>query len=194
MDSHDAPNERPHHRLIHRLDTTVDKPNRATATCATLRTMEMKAYGYRDPGQVLRDVTAVHPLIEGGALIALVLDPTGAQQVVDVSVITASTWDKIDEVQRSRLLCEQAEQFTIPIRRSPDDLWHSMITIVARRGLTVLGRKEAEWLYAWRYSNHLTGAFSGDLILVTEHGWVDFVTHQGGYEPRLERGHGVALR
>jgi len=28
---------------------------------------------------------------------------------------------------------------------------------------------------AWRYSHHFTNAYDGRLVLVTEHGWVDFV-------------------
>jgi hypothetical protein len=38
---------------------------------------------------------------------------------------------------------------------------------------------------AWRYSNHLTNAFDGRMILVTEHGWTDFMTDTAGYSPAM---------
>jgi hypothetical protein len=59
------------------------------------------------------------------------------------------------------------------------------MTIVARRGFAVIGADDARWLRAWFWSNHMTHAFSGDLIVLTENGWVDLMTSWGGYEPKL---------
>jgi hypothetical protein len=36
-------------------------------------------------------------------------------------------------------------------------------------------------------------SFSGSLVVVTEHGWVDFTSDLGGYEPRLPDGEPAAL-
>jgi hypothetical protein len=41
------------------------------------------------------------------------------------------------------------------------------------------------WLAAWRYSNHLSNGFDGDVYLVTEHGWTGCIDTQAGFEPRL---------
>lgn len=38
---------------------------------------------------------------------------------------------------------------------------------------------------AWRYSNHLTNAFDGGVMLVTEHGWADFMTDYAGHSPAM---------
>ena len=48
-----------------------------------------------------------------------------------------------------------------------------------------MGPNEGQWFLAWRYVNHFQRLFSGDLILVTEHGWTDFMTKLGGAEPSL---------
>ena len=39
--------------------------------------------------------------------------------------------------------------------------------------------------HGWRYANHLQDVYTGELILVTEHGWVDFMTDACGHEPRM---------
>jgi len=57
------------------------------------------------------------------------------------------------------------------------------MTFVVRPGPCVFGPNESHWLYAWRYSNHFTNAYSSHIILVTEHGWCDFMTHQAGLTP-----------
>ena len=62
-----------------------------------------------------------------------------------------------------------------------------VVTVLVRPGLTVLGRHESQWLMAWRYSNHLKGAFHGDIVLVTEHGWAHWPSDCGGLEPRMEQ-------
>ena len=50
---------------------------------------------------------------------------------------------------------------------------HAGVLIVVRRGLCVFGVNEGLWCSAWRYVNHLRRLYSGDLVLVTEHGWLD---------------------
>ena len=45
---------------------------------------------------------------------------------------------------------------------------------------------EAVWLNGWRFSNHFAPVYDSDLILVTEHGWTDFMTQWAGHEPRLQ--------
>jgi len=73
----------------------------------------------------------------------------------------------------------------LPIPDRPAPLDHSVMTVVARRGLCVFEPNEGHWMSAWRYSNHFTNAFDGTVMLVTEHGWSDFSTDTGGTTPSL---------
>ncbi|WP_375479085.1 hypothetical protein [uncultured Jatrophihabitans sp.] len=71
------------------------------------------------------------------------------------------------------------------------DTWrrpeHAVVTVIARSGLAVFGADERDWLLAWRYSNHLAPVFDGGLVLVTEHGWVDFMSERGASKPSITR-------
>ena len=60
-----------------------------------------------------------------------------------------------------------------------------VVTVLVRRGFNVCTRIEGDWMMAWRYSNHLTGAFVGDTVVVTEHGWASLDTHAAGRQPCL---------
>jgi hypothetical protein len=83
------------------------------------------------------------------------------------------------------LLAEYAERLRVPQRQGAESPWHSIMTIVARHGYAVFGPDEGAWLEAWLFSNHLSGAFSGELVVMTEHGWADQSTGWGGDEPRI---------
>ena len=48
-----------------------------------------------------------------------------------------------------------------------------------------MGPNEGVWCRAWRYINHHRALYSGEIILVTEHGWSDFMTRFGGTTPAL---------
>jgi hypothetical protein len=54
--------------VVHRPRPACGQPRSLLLLYATLRATEIKPYEYRDPGQVVRDVAATHPLIEGDAL------------------------------------------------------------------------------------------------------------------------------
>jgi hypothetical protein len=74
----------------------------------------------------------------------------------------------------------------MPIPKRPrGEIDHAVMTIIARRGMAVFGRREQPWLLGWRYSNHLADVFDSDVILMTEHGWCDLMTDWGGHQPRL---------
>jgi hypothetical protein len=151
----------------------------------TLSVMNLASYEYRHPGDVVADVSARHPLVEGDALLALVDDPPGRQNVIHVTRVSGDEWSLLDQFERSQLLRDIVNTMPIPKWSRDAGPRHSIMTIVARRGLAVMGAAEAAWLMAWRYSHHGANAFSGGLILVTEHGWTDFMTRLGGPEPRL---------
>lgn len=146
--------------------------------------MKLSQYEYRDPAQVVRDVADRHPLQAGDVLLALVHRPSTDQEVVAVTRLVPERWQGIDQFDRAELLAEHVRAMPIPEWRAeaPE---HSIMTIVARFGWCLMGPSEGEWLSAWLFSNHLCHTFSGDLILVAEHGWTDFTTGLGGDDPRL---------
>lgn len=147
--------------------------------------MDLASYDYRDPGQLLRDVAAQHTLRDGDVLIALVREPSTEQRLIRFVRLDLDEWRPLDRHERTELMRQMTEQLAVPLRMSDDAPWHSFTTIVVRYGLTVFGSFEGELLDAWRYSNHCSGAFSGGLILVTEHGWCDLMTDLGGHQPSL---------
>jgi hypothetical protein len=62
---------------------------------------------------------------------------------------------------------------------------HSTMLVLVRPGLCVFGPNEAQWLLADRYLNHLRPLYTGDCVLVTEHGWVDWATYLAGRTPAM---------
>ncbi|WP_392542460.1 hypothetical protein [Oryzobacter telluris] len=60
-----------------------------------------------------------------------------------------------------------------------------LATIICREGRVIPGPYELFWLMAWRYSNHHTRAFDGDVYLVTQHGWTGYLDRRSGFEPGL---------
>ncbi|MER7072513.1 hypothetical protein [Terrabacter sp. NPDC000476] len=61
---------------------------------------------------------------------------------------------------------------------------HTLVTVVCREGRVVPTRVEFRWLDAWRFSNHLTCAYNGDVYIVTPHGWTGVLDSRAGWEPR----------
>lgn len=62
------------------------------------------------------------------------------------------------------------------------------VTVVCRRGRVIPSAQDYFWLMAWRYSNHGSNAFDGDVYLVTEHGWTGCVDRRAGFAPHLGAG------
>ena len=124
----------------------------------------------------------------GDVLVALVQagdDPD--QSLVDVVRVHRGELPK--RLEASELLRVQAEAM-VGERPFVDGRWlpprHDFVTIVCRSGRVVPGPEELFWLLAWRYSNHLTAAFNGDVYLVTEHGWTGCADKRAGFAPSLK--------
>ncbi len=62
------------------------------------------------------------------------------------------------------------------------------VTVVCRRGRVIPSAQDYFWLTAWRYSNHCSNAFDGDVYLVTEHGWTGCLDRRAGFAPHLRAG------
>ena len=140
----------------------------------------------RHPGRMLTELVKTHPLMASDVLLVLVRDPARTQRIEHVTRLERQDWATIDQDDMSDVIYREVNAMPIPAwdKKGPK---HTLVTIVARHGFTVLGPRETKWLIAWRYSNHLTNAYSGSLMIVTEHGWTDFMSGTGGATPRLEK-------
>ena len=164
----------------------MDSADRVQRTDDKLRSVELRPYEYRDPGQVLTAVLAGGSLSEGDMLLALVHDPSGDQQVLRTARLDSEHSRCLRQHEDPDILAGYLRRLAVPMRQPGEPPRHSVMTISARRGLAVFGPAEAACMSTWRQCGHLVDAFVGDLLLVTEHGWTDFMSGWGGREPWLQ--------
>jgi hypothetical protein len=145
----------------------------------------LQTFEYRDPGAVVGDIMRQHDVRAGDIYLALVHEPNVAQEVVHTTYAPREEWVGLDQHDLSEFIRDKAQAMPVPDWRERGSPRHSIATVVFRRGLTVFGAEEALWLDAWMFSNHLMCAFSGGMILVTEHGWADFMSDLGASTPAL---------
>lgn len=142
--------------------------------------MTLHSYEVRCVEKLVRDVAAEVSFVAGNVYVALVAHPSTEQRLVAVRRLRTPAL--IDDWNDASIeLCDLMQSFKIPDRPRPPR--HSAVTFVVRRGLCVFGPNEGTWMSAWRYSHHYTNAYDGGLVLVTEHGWVDFMTAAAGHTP-----------
>jgi hypothetical protein len=145
--------------------------------------MQLEPFEYRDHARLVHEVDRRVALVENSAYVALVYKPSTTQRLVTVRRLgTPGVIDRYEDACTE--LREVMQGLPIPDAPRPQ---HSVMTFVVRPGACVFGPNERNWLFAWRYSNHLTQAFTSNLILVTEHGWCDFMTHEAGAAPVARR-------
>jgi hypothetical protein len=85
-------------------------------------------------------------------------------------------------------LCALARECAPP-RTFLGDRWSAMtgdlITLVCRDGPAVVTPAEVQFHWGWRYSNHLTSAFDGEVYAVTPNGWASLYSRATGPLPAL---------
>ena len=114
--------------------------------------------------------------------VVLVARPSSEQRIVTIRrLATPALID--DWHSASNEIYDVMQELPIPDRPARPD--HSVLTVVVRPGLCVFGPNEGRWMSAWSYSNHFRNCFDGSVILVTEHGWADFMTDTAGHSPAL---------
>jgi len=143
--------------------------------------MDLDDYDFRDPGQLIEEVGRAVPFRAGDVYVVLVRHPSTEQQVERIELLDLDAeqdgYDGIEDELR-RVVCSWGIPDEWPITRS-------VMTIVSRHGRTVIGAAELAWSRAWRYTHHGRSCFDGDLVVVTEHGWLDLMTEWGGATPAL---------
>jgi hypothetical protein len=144
--------------------------------------MALEDLRLRNIQQLVDEVAIAVPLVEDSVTLALVDQPATRQHVLAVRRLACRAQASA-ELALSRMLYEEMQTLPIP-PRSPNRRT-IVVTFIARRGFNVCTAIEATWMLGWRYSNHLTDAFVGDTIVVTEHGWASIETHAGGPHPCL---------
>ena len=144
--------------------------------------MTLHSSDVRSPAGLIGQVAGQVPLVGDSVYVVLVARPSMEQRIVAIHRLTTPAL--IDDWQEARdEIYDVMQQLPTPPRPAPLD--HTVLTVLVRRGLCVFGPNEGRWMSAWRYSNHLTNAFDGRVILVTEHGWADFMTDTAGRSPAL---------
>jgi hypothetical protein len=145
---------------------------------------DLEPYDLRDPRRLIHQIGDRVPLEEDTAWLALVRHPSTEQELVRVDALPVpALLDDDDDI--SDHLRRAAEAYGIGWSgKGPE---HMAVTVIVRPGFTVFGPNEAVWFKGWRYANHLQSIYTGELILVTEHGWADFMSHSAGNEPRMVR-------
>lgn len=85
-------------------------------------------------------------------------------------------------------LCAVAEACA-PTRTRAGHGWSpitgDLITVVCRDGEAVITPAETQFHWGWRYSNHLTSAFDGEVYAITPQGWASLYGQLSGSTPAL---------
>ena len=145
----------------------------------------LEPWDVADPERTLTEILASVKPTSGDVLVAM-LRAAEHQELVDATRIHTGPPLDLDEarerLRRHARLMAADRPWEGPGWRVPEFLF---ITVVCRGGRVVPTASDYFWLTAWRYSNHLSNAFDGDVYLVTEHGWTGCIDTRAGFTPQL---------
>ena len=144
--------------------------------------MNLEPYEFRSPARLIEQVAAQVPLAPNSAYVALVAQPSTEQRIVAIRRLESPAL--IDDWQAARDVLHDLLR-ELPIPDEPHQPSHSVVTVLVRPGYCVFGPNEGSWMRAWQLSNHFANTFNGGVILVTEHGWSDFMTDAAGHTPAM---------
>lgn len=145
---------------------------------------DLKPYELRDAAALIRGIADTVTLAEDTAWLALVHHPSTEQRLVRVDPLPVpALLDDDDEISPHLRAAAETYELGWPVKGQGPE--HMVVTVVVRPGFTVFGPNEGVWCKGWRYANHLQSLYTGEIILVTEHGWADFMTDACGLEPRM---------
>lgn len=150
--------------------------------------------GQHDRERVLSDILQLRPGVPGHTLIAHVM--RGSLAVLGVHEL-ATPIPLLDDDHNfggayvhelSTILCDVAHEL-VPERtwdgQRAGEITGELITVVCREGPACISPLEVQYWWGWRYSNHLTQAFHGDVYVVTPQGWAALLGEWRGSTPAL---------
>ena len=130
--------------------------------------------------RLIAEIAERTPLVEGTAHLALVRDVSTEQRVLRVDTLRLPA-EIVDHGEGSKELRRVVEGWPVPLERGAPR--HTPVLVIVRPGLCVFGPNEGVWFMAERYANFLASVWPVHDMLVTEHGWLDFMTNQAGATP-----------
>jgi hypothetical protein len=136
----------------------------------------------RDTQGLVDEVAHQLAITPGSVTLVVVDEPATRQRILAVRRLDVSAAPH-DELELSKLLHDEMQ--TLPIPPWSREQHTVVVTVIGRTGFNVWSSVESTWAMGWRYSNHLTGASDGEIVVVTEHGWAAMFTHEGGGTPAL---------
>lgn len=143
---------------------------------------QLFSFEFRDPASLVDEIAARVPLVGGTAHLALVERPSTTQRLVRVETLRTPAEIFTPQVAEEELR-RVIDGWPLPDVHPPQ---HASLLVIVRPGLCVFGPNEAQWFLADRYLNHLRSLYTGDCVLVTEHGWLDFMTRFADKTPALQ--------
>lgn len=150
--------------------------------------------GTEDRVRVLTDILNHGPAVPGITLVAHVDRATLAVREVRSLPTLPAVVDEDDyfndkaiqelsEVLRAVALDSVPARTWDGVRHGP--ITGELITVVCRHGHATITPTETQYFLGWRYSNHLTAAFHGDVFVVTPAGWANILGDWCGKSPAL---------
>lgn len=144
--------------------------------------MNLEPSEIRSPARLIEKVAAQVQLAPDKAYVVLVAHPSTEQRIVAIRRL--ATPALIDDWHEARDEIHDVVR-DLPIPDEPHPPTHTVTTVLVRPGYCVFGPNEGSWLRAWQLSNHCANTFNAGVILVTEHGWSDFMTDAAGHVPAM---------
>ena len=138
-----------------------------------------------DPARLLHDLAAATPLSAGRSLLCQVARPATDQVLVTHTDVWGSGGPPGDE-------CDAQKEVEAAMRRIghrdcdwDDDvrLTSAVVIVVLREGRAVPRAGDLAVTSALRYANNAFHALTGDLLVVTPHGWVSVPDRLAGLAP-----------
>jgi hypothetical protein len=150
--------------------------------------------GIEDRERVLTEILRLGPAAPGTTLIAHVDRAT--LEVLTVRsiptpdpIMDADSCFAAELIQRLNAILRGVAEESVPQRTWTGRGWSAMtgelITVVCREGEAAITPVETQYWWGWRYSNHGTTAFHGDVYAVTPHGWVSMLGEWSAALPAL---------
>lgn len=165
----------------------------AEADADVMTTFTETFTGHADRERVLTDILRQSPAVPGTTLIAHVDRATLAVLAVRAVPTPDPVFDQscfaCKPIQQLSDLLRAVAQDSAPARtwtgHGWGDITGELITVVCREGEAAVTEVEMQFFWGWRYSNHHTAAFDGDVYVVTPQGWASLLGEWSGPLPAL---------